>query len=82
MGIPDREIGVLADFDRADAFLDAELNRGIERDELERLIFSQVAPVHRFRGFDVQAAGAFVRIGVHRDDDAGAVMIAALGIAS
>src|SRR5688572_33293415 len=69
MTVPDREIRVFADFDRADTLLNAKLDRGIQRDELERLLFSQVAPVHRFRGLDIHAARTFVRIGVHRDDD-------------
>ena len=30
MAIPDREVGILANFDRADAILNAELNRRIQ----------------------------------------------------
>ena len=68
MCIPDRDVGVFADFDRADSILNAELNRRIERDKFQRLFFSEIAPVHRFRCFDVQPAGAFVGVGVHRNN--------------
>src|SRR5262249_21005877 len=39
VSIPDRDISVLADFNRTDSILNAELNRRIDRDELERLFF-------------------------------------------
>src|ERR1041385_6745200 len=42
MSVPDRDVSILADFDRTDAILNTELNRGIDRDELERLFFGQV----------------------------------------
>src|ERR1043166_674488 len=65
MSIPDRDVRILTDFDRTDTILNAELYRGIDRNELQRLLFRQVAPVHRLRRFDVQAARALVGVGVH-----------------
>src|ERR1051325_2806837 len=56
MSIPDRDVSVLADFDRTNTILNAELDRGIDRDELERLFFRQVSPVHCLRRFEVQTA--------------------------
>ena len=38
---PDDDVGVLADFERADAVVDAELLRGIERHHRERLVVAE-----------------------------------------
>src|SRR6185503_9623473 len=65
MSIPNRDVSILSDFNRTNALLNAELDRWIERDEFERLFFGQVAPVHRFCGFDVQTSRSLIGIGVH-----------------
>src|SRR6476659_1106749 len=70
MPVPDRDVRIFADFERADAILNAELNRRIDRDESQRLFFGQVAPVHRLRGFDIQPSRALVGIRIHRNDNA------------
>src|SRR5437868_7566927 len=79
MSIPDCEVSVFADFNRTDSVLNAELNRGIDRHQPERLFFREVAPVHRFRSFYAQAARAFVGIGVHRNNDPGARQYRSVG---
>src|SRR5690606_40362572 len=54
--LPDDEVGVLADVDRAGAVVDAELDRGVQRDEAERLLLAEAAPLDRLRGLLVEVA--------------------------
>src|ERR1700741_2045044 len=71
MTVPDCEIRIFADVERADTVLNTKLNRRIERHELQRLFFRQIAPVHCFGRFDVQTTRSFVGVGIHRHDNAG-----------
>src|SRR6185369_1243300 len=72
MPVPDCDVGIFTNFDRANAILDTELNRWIQCDHLQRLLFRHITPMHRFCRFDIQPARSFVGIGVHRDDDSSA----------
>ena len=44
--IVDDQVGILADVDGADALVDAQLHRGIQRDELERFVVREAAVLH------------------------------------
>src|SRR5436305_1910309 len=46
MAGPDHQVGVLADVDRADAVIEAQLLRAVERAELQRLLLGQAAVLH------------------------------------
>src|SRR5581483_6805756 len=48
MAGPDHEVGVFAGVDRSDALFEAELRRGIQRAELQRLLFRKSAVLHCF----------------------------------
>ena len=65
---PDHDVGVLADLERADAVVDAQLARRVDRDHRERLVVGDVAPAGRLGRLGVQASrhlGA-VRVERHR----------------
>jgi hypothetical protein len=60
------QVRVLADLDRADALVDAELRGRVDRDQLEGLFFSEAAVLHRLGGFLVQVSMLFGAVGVDR----------------
>ena len=66
----DHEVGVLADLDRADALVDAELLGRVERDQLERLFLGEAAVLHRLGRFLVQVPVLLGAVGVDRDEHA------------
>ena len=68
--VPDDDVGVLADLERADAVVDAQLLRGVDRDERERFVFGQPAPLDRLRRLGVQVPRQLGVVGVDRRDDA------------
>ena len=70
MVVPDDDVGVLAGFERSDAAVDAQLLRGIDRDERERLVLGQAAPLHGLGGLGVQPPRELGAVGVDRDEDA------------
>jgi hypothetical protein len=70
MRVPDDDIRVLADVERADALIDAQLSRRIQRDHGDRLVVVHVAPPNRLRGFGVQAPRVFGAVRVDRDGHA------------
>ena len=79
MAVPDDQVRVLADLDRADALVDAQLLRRVDRHGLERLVLGQPAVPHRLRRFHVQPPRLLASIGVDRDEHAALrVMSAAL----
>ena len=68
MMVPDDDVGVLADFERADAIVDAQLLRRVDRDERERLVFGQAAPLDRLRRLGVQVPRQLRVVGVDRGE--------------
>ena len=58
------EIRVLADFNRAHALINAQLNRGIDGDELQSFLGGKAAVLHRLGGFLIQMLRFFRVIGV------------------
>ena len=73
MLVPDHDVGVLADFERADAVVDLELLRRIDRHKRKRFVFGEPAPVHALRRFGVEAARVFGAVGVDRHQHAALV---------
>ena len=76
---PNREVAVLARLKRADAVIDTQLFRRIDRDEVERLRFLRVAVLNRLGGLKVEAAREVGRVGVERHHHA-ALMHQAAGV--
>src|SRR5262245_32072553 len=70
VGAEDRQIGVLADVDAADALIHLDLLGRIERDETKRLFVGQTAVLHSLRGLLVEAARKVGAVGVDRGDNA------------
>ena len=70
MVVPDDEIGVLADFDRADAVVDPQLLRRVDRHHRERLIVGDVAVAHGLGRLHVQPPRLLGVVGVDRDEHA------------
>ena len=70
MVIPDDDVGVLAGFERADAAVDAQLLRRVDRHHGERFVLGHPAPLHRLCRLGVEAAGVLGAVGVDRDEDA------------
>ena len=66
---PDDEVGVLAGFERADAVVDPQLLRRVDRHERERLVVGQSAPADRLGGLGVQPPRVLRAVGVDRDED-------------
>ena len=66
MLVPDHDVGVLADLQRPDPRVDAQLLRGIDRHQRQRLVLGEAAPVHRLGRLGVQASRVFGAVGVHR----------------
>ena len=60
MSVPDRHVAVLAHFQTARPFVDAQLNGGVDGDKSQRLVFIQAAVLHAVRGFDVQPIRALL----------------------
>ena len=56
----------------ADALVDTELDRGIQRDQLERFVVREAAELHGLRGFLIEVRGFFRVVGIDRDDHAAA----------
>ena len=70
--IVDDQVGVFADVDRADALVDAELDRGIDGDQLERFVVREAAELHGLRGFLIEVRGFFGVVGIDGNDHAAA----------
>src|SRR5689334_23396162 len=64
MAGPDGEVGVLAGLDRADAVIEAELARRIDRAESQRFLFGQAAVLHGLRGVVIEMPRELVGVGV------------------
>ena len=63
---PEHKIGVLAGFERARLRVDAQLPRGIDRHQFQRVFRREPAVFHRLRGFGVEPACEIRAIGVDR----------------
>ena len=68
--VPDDDVGVLAGFERADAAVDAQLLRRVDRHHRERFVLGQPAPLHRLGRLGVEAARVLGAVGVDRDEHA------------
>src|ERR1051325_11818529 len=60
---PHDNVGILADLDRADPILHAELYSAVVGDRFEGFVFGETAIAHHLRSVDVETARAFVGIG-------------------
>src|SRR6516225_2904610 len=60
--VPDDEVRVLADVDRANFVIHSDDPRRVERDHLQGFLFSRAAVAHGFRRFLIEAAGKIVGI--------------------
>ena len=69
MAAEDRQIGVFADLDRADAAVESQLAGRVERDCLQRVIGMHIAVPHGLGGFEVQVPNQLPIVAL--DDDVG-----------
>ena len=77
------QVGVFADVDRTNAVVDAELDRGVQRDEFERFVVREAAVLDGLGRFLIQVRGFFGVVGVMETTTPRRVMMAALyGMAS
>src|SRR5437870_12325110 len=58
--VPDHDVGILADVQRADAIINANDPRGIERDHLQGLLCGCATVAYGLGGFLVQATGKII----------------------
>src|SRR5258708_2875377 len=72
VAVPDGEVSVLAGVDGAETVIEAKLPGGIQRAELQRLLFRQSAVLHGLGGVEVEAAGQLGIVGVDRGQHAAA----------
>src|SRR3989442_1096861 len=72
MSAEKNQIGILSNFDAADAIIDSELNRRIQCDHLQRVVFRELAVVVMIDAarFLVEAGHALIVIRVDRNIDA------------
>src|ERR1700683_2493813 len=67
MSVPDHEIGVLADVNRADVIIHADDPSRIQRDHLQGFFFGGATVTDRLSGFLLAAAGVILGITLNRD---------------
>src|SRR5437763_16885215 len=51
VAIVNRQVGIFSDINRANALVDAELHRRIQRDHLQRFVVREAAELHALGGF-------------------------------
>src|SRR5581483_2546699 len=71
VAVPDDEVAVLPDLDRARAPVDPELLRRVDRDERERLLLGEAAVAHALRGLEEEVPDELARVRVDRRHDPG-----------
>src|SRR5258708_37461160 len=70
--IVNRQVGVFANVNGANALVDAKLHRGIQGDHFERFVARQAAKLHALCGFLIQVRGFLGAVGIDGDDHAAA----------
>src|SRR5712691_9028345 len=64
VAIVNRQVGVFSDINRANALVDAELYRRIQRNHLQRFVMREAAELHALGGFLIQVRGFFGVVGI------------------